>query len=266
MTKQNRMWLWLTGCCLALSPFGCGIDGGLNDPKPAILGTIVSSPALSLEDNFDVPAITTANAFFVELTDGGPLSGAMVSILTDEVKVRLAERGDEPAHYQATAFDQPDLSYVEGAEYVFSARDKSGTLQYRGSVRSPERVSPESLRINPPSPPLDEFPNIRRHPRGVELTIEWPQQNGTRAYVTVLRANPGTPSQPEIIFDSPPRDSAASIEDLFFSPSERVIVPSDTFSTDGIFAVIVATMDLGDPFLLAGTAVTILLAVGDARP
>lgn len=112
------------------------------------------------------------------------------------------------------------------------------------------------------------FPGVMRQARGTDLTIQWPPKYGQHAYVSVFRANPSNPRQPDLVLDTPPRISFADIFAFAYRTPTSMTIPGSAFMRDGAYAVFLVTMKRTEgsyPFL-AGSGAALILAVGDFSP
>lgn len=246
-----------------------------------VAGTLVRTPELSVPGQFDVPAEVLASAWVGErasATDTGeptPIRGADVDITFAGNRVALPEQS-QAGFYATNTIEDPDsgLVYMGGLTYTVRASlDDGSAAEYGGTVTAPTPLSPAALELSPePTEAVPGFDGVLRHPKSSALTVSWAEgQFGRYAYVSVFRARPSDPDNPELVFDNRPESAGETIEFILGTPPTSIEVPADTFAEDGLYGVVVVIMDkhdsllpntfLGSP-ILAGSGAAVVLAVG----
>jgi hypothetical protein len=265
--------LLVGGCDLVKAASSTVIVGGL----------VVKSPEIKVEGYLELPAETGASVWLGERESATstetpkPIKGARVALTYAGNAVPLTEQMDADGVYLETSLDNDDLSYAPGAAYTFSAElDGEPGVTYGGTIRmAPEALTPAALTLEPrPTELVERFQGAGVHPKGEALKLSWGTQYGRYAYVSVLRARPESPDRPELVFDNRPKTTNEILRLVVGSPITTFTIPGDTFAEDGIYAVLLVTLDKGNDLLpntflgspiLAGSGAVVFLAVGDVR-
>jgi hypothetical protein len=247
-----------------------------------VAGIVAASPEVQLENHFDVKSETLATVYLGQRSnptsseEPEPISGADITLEFAGNKVTLLERVQvQKGFYEANSVENDKLLYAEGQIYSFAADIPGNDAgPFGGFVSSPTRLTPASLTLSPEPQPYMGVPNLYTHAKSADLMVSWTEMNGAYGYVTVVRATAQNPDQPQVVFDSRPKDAQAMLQFILGTPPTSIMIPGDTFNTDAAYAVIVVTADKGDvktnTFLgspiLAGSGEKVLLAVGNFRP
>ncbi|MCK6549519.1 hypothetical protein L6R52_27010 [Myxococcota bacterium] len=261
----------LTGCELIESVKATTIVGGI----------LVATPEVKLAGQFDVASEVVATAFVGERASSTsteeptPIRGADVRVAqAGGASVNLTEQPSPAGFYLVTSKEEAALTYADGATYAFGATVPGDTVEFGGTVTAPTRLSDASLTLTPTPGTIPNVDAVRTHPKNADLTVAWQAQNGRYGYVTVLRADPASPDQPQVVFDNRPKTAGEILEFIVGTPPTNLTIPGATFADDAGYAVIVVTLNRGDvdtnTFLgspiLAGSGAAVILAVGDFRP
>lgn len=279
MRGMSRALLALTSLPILLG--GCDLVASAKSTI-VVAGILAATPEIKLAGQFDIDSETLATVYLGE-RDSPTSSEAPAPIKGADVRVEFVgnsvvlkeESGAEEGLYAADSVRETKLVYSEGATYTFQA-DITGNDAgpFGGSVTAPTRLSPASLTFTPAPEGIPQVPNLYRHPKNTDLKVEWTEANGRYAYVTVVRADPANPNQPEQVFDSRPKNGQEMIKFIIGTPPTSLTVPAAIFDRDAAYAVLVVVADKGDPQtntflgspLLAGSGEKLLLAVGNFMP
>jgi hypothetical protein len=257
----------------------------VNSAKATIVvgGILVSTPEIKLMNQFDVKPQTIATTYVgqrdsITSQDAPkPIKGADVSLQFAGNTVKLMEQtggGAMDGFYVSDSVRSMSLSFADGQLYTFSALVPGDSITHGGSVKAPTKLTAAALTLSPMPTPIMNVPNVYKHPKMTALSITWPRQTGHYAYVTVFRADPMHPDQPQQVFDSSPKTAEEIIKFVLGDPPTSIMVPGDKFAQDGAYGVLLVTMDNGTPNentflgspLLAGSGVAVILAVGNFMP
>lgn len=263
---------------LATSATGCDLLSSAKSTT-VVAGIVASTPEVGLTGQFQIKAQTIATAFVGERASATstdeprPIKGADVSLAFAGNALKLREQTGKDGFYAEDSGTNTALVYADGHTYTFVALIPGDSSEHGGSVKAPNRLSSASITLSPTPAPLPApFPEgVKKHPKSTDLVIAWQPQFGRYAWVTVLRANPAKPDQPEVVFDSSPRTGGDIIKFILGTPPSSITIPASKFAQDGAYAVMLVALDKGDPkvntFLgspiLAGSGAAVILAVGN---
>jgi hypothetical protein len=273
---------------LALFPlFGVALAGCdlINQATSTTIlgGAIVASPDISLMNQFTVKSQAAALAYVgsrsspTDTSDPTPILGADVSLSFAGNTVKLTEAmGDTQGLYTADSIHNPQLMFVDGQTYTFSATLMGQMTPHTGVIKAPNKLQTSQITTSPVLMPYSmNFPDVFKLAKNTDLTVTWPAASGNFAYVTVFRADPNNMSNPMQVFDSPPHKTAGDILKLVLgTPPSSITIPGATFSQDGAYAIVLVTMDNGTPDdttfigspILAGSGAALILGVGNFMP
>jgi hypothetical protein len=244
--------------------------------RVVVAGIVARSPELQLAGQYSVPGETIATVWLGErqsetsTEEPSPIAGADVSLEFDSTRLEL-EDGAERGLYLKSSLDDAKLEY-RSTSYVFTALTPGSDADFGGAVAAPTELSPAAVRLSPaPTESVPGFPEVQRHPKSTAIDVSWQEQFGRRGYLSVFRANAGDPSRPELVFDSRPKSALEWIELVAGNPPEKLTVPADAFSRDGVYAVVLVALERGDVLpstfigspILAGSGAVRFLAVGN---
>lgn len=261
--------LGLTGCDILESATATTI----------VAGTVVRTPDIRVEGFFDVQAEVVASALVAERENATstdeptPISGANAAITFSGNRVQLVEQST-PGLYLTTSVDDPSLVYVDGSSYTVRASlPGDATTEFGGQVTAPNALTPAAITLSPqPTESFPGLPDVLMHPKSTALNVRWPSEGfGRYAYLSVYRADVNDASNPVLVFDNAPETAGEIIEFIVGTPPESLDIPADTFAEDGLYGVVLFTLDrherllpntfIGSP-VLAGSGAAIVLAVG----
>ncbi len=273
MTSLSRglAYLSLVG---AFALVGCDF---LED-KPAstlVAALVVRTPSVSVPDRIEIATETSATVFVALLANPestpDPVGDASVQILFDGRAVSVPPLTPSAGTYAQSSLTDGSLTYVDGADYLVEARIDG--IAFGGTVEAPPTLTPGALMLSPsPTMAVAGLPDVMVHPAMTELNISWLQSFGRYSYVTVFRADPNNPNNPEVMFDNQPSDTSDILEFTSGEPRTSQRIPAETFADDGLYAVTLVTMDISDDLLsdtfdgspiLVGSGTAVLLAVGE---
>ena len=237
-----------------------------------VSGLVVATPRVEYPGYFDVPSEVVATAWVGQrdsvtaTTEPQPVSGVAVSVGFDGTTVTLTEDPDQQGVYVARSKDNPVLTYEAGRTYSF---DAIVTDTHGGETEAPTQLQPEAMTFEPAFGTHDFLPQLKTHPKDEPLVVSWDASSGTFSFVTVIRADPMTPDEPEVVFDTRPENAAQALK-MLAQPATSVTIPGEHFAKDGLYAVVVFAADKGEtrtntffgsPFL-AGSGAAVLVTVG----
>lgn len=246
-----------------------------------VAGIVAATPEVQLEGHFNVKSETVATVYLGQRSnptsteEPDPITGADVDLEFAGNTVKLDEQTSQRGLYEVNSVMNDMLVYSEGAIYSFVAEIPGNDAgPFGGAVTAPTRLTPASLTLSPTPQPFMNVPNLYTHPKSADLMVSWTSMNGRYAYVSVIRASASNPDEPQLVFDSRPKNAGEMLKFILGTPPTSVMVPGATFAEDGAYAVIVVASDKGDvktnTFLgspiLAGSGEKVLLAVGNFRP
>lgn len=245
-----------------------------------VAGILIATPAVSLSGQLELESEVVATTFLGERASATsteepePITGADVSVQFAGNEIALMEQADPRGFYETDSIQSMGLEYADGQTYVFTAKLPGDTVEFGGSVTAPTQLQNASLTFTPELGALAMVADVKTHPKNTDLTVAWTAQNGRYAYVTVVRADPMKPDQPEIVFDNRPQTGGEIVKFILGTPPTSITIPGSTFADDAAYAVIVVTMNKGDPRtntslaspILAGSGAAVVIAVGDFRP
>jgi hypothetical protein len=241
--------------------------------RVVVAGVVARTPELQLAGQYAVPAETIATVWLGEresetsTEEPRPLGGARVSLDFGARHVELAEQ--ERGVYLASSLDDAQLEY-QSTTYAIVAAINDST--FGGSVGAPTELSPAAVRLSPsPTESVPGFPEVQRHPKTTALEVSWQEQFGHRGYVTIFRAETSDPTRPRMVFESRPQTALQWIEFVAGDPPEKVSIPAEVFTSDGVYAVVLVALERGDVLpstfvgspVLAGSGAVRFLAVGN---
>ena len=272
----NRALLNAMGVCLTgLATSGCDLLEAAN-ATTIVGGFIVRTPELSITDIIDVPAEVVATAYVGErdsptsTATPTPIGTAQVSVSFSGRTVALPVQDAPAGLYGESSTRVTMLEYEGGAEYTLEA-DLNGS-RFGGLVTAPPALSAAAITLDPnPTMAVPGFPEVLVHTASTALTLTWGDQFGRYAYVSVFRADPNDPSNPDVVFDNQPETASELLNFILGTPPPNVTIPGDVFAQDGLYAVVLFTMNntddllpdtfIGSPILVGSGAAT-FLAVG----
>ncbi len=240
-----------------------------------VAGTLIQTPEVKLAGQFDVQAETLASVWFGErdsptsTNEPMPLSGAELQITFGGNAVTLPESSEKGLYSQNSLTDS-NLSFEGGIAYTFEGKPSGNTTTYGGTVTAPTPLTPAAIQLSPqPGQAIPGVPQALQHPINTALQVSWERQYGAHGYVTVFRANPNDPQNPEQVFDNTPKTAQEIIEFIIGTAPRQVDIPASTFSQAGVYAVVLAAMDKGQALpntfigspILAGSAQVVFLGV-----
>jgi hypothetical protein len=272
---MSRLALALAFCCLPL--LGCDLASSAG-ATIVVSGLLVKTPEMKLAGQFDVPGEVGTTVWVGErasATDTNaptPIKGASVAVTFAGNRVAVPEEGKMDGLYVQSSVEDLNLVYAPGAAYTFEAKIPDSDALYGGTVKeAPEALSPAGMMFEPePTVTAPNLPEVGVHAQGAPLTLRWGPQFGTHAFVTVVRADPQSPNDPQVVFDSRPKTAEEIIKFIAGTPPESILIPGDTFRSDGIYAIVLVVCDQGEPLsstflgspLLVGSGAARFLAVG----
>ena len=239
-------------------------------------GLIVSTPEISISGRLDVPAEVIATAWVGERQSAtsvetpAPVGDAAVELSFGTTQVNLPVQNAAAGVYGQSSVSVSTLTYIDGAAYALVA-DINGS-RFGGTVNAPPALTPAGLVLDPsPTATVPGFPDVGVHPANTGLTVSWGAQFGRYTYVTVLRADPNDPQNPQQVFDNRPQSTSEILAFVLGTPPTSQAIPADVFAEDGLYAVLLVAMNnandlLPDTFagspILVGSGAAVLLEVG----
>ena len=266
-------YVWRLAACCFVTSTGCDLLESAT-ATTIVGGIIISTPAVSIDGQLDIPAEVAATAYVGERQSATstepptPIGTADVSVSFGTSMVTLPVREAQNGVYLETSLTEDSLSYVGGEDYTLVA-DINGS-RFGGTVTAPPVLTAAGLTLTPNPTPSTEVPTAFVHQANTDLTIAWGSMFGRYAYATVLRADPTDPSNPQQVFDNRPDTTNELLQLILGTPPTSITIPAETFAQDGLYGVLLVAMDntddlLPDTFLgspiLAGSGVAVLLTV-----
>ncbi|MCC7386630.1 MAG: hypothetical protein IT384_32630 [Deltaproteobacteria bacterium] len=264
--------------CLALSSVlplvaGCDLFEAVSSTL-IVSGLVVGTPELTLQGYFAVPAETAATAWVGERAsetstdEPTPISGVPVTVTAAGRALTLKELAGQKGVYAVSSLEDAALVYQAGATYVFDAEIEGE--KHGGQGDAPPKLEAGAVTFTPALTANTTIPAIKTHQRNTSLTVTWGEQYGRYAYVSVFRADPNNPQQPELVFDTRPKSAKEVLDFVIGSPPTSVEVPPNTFDRDGVYALVLVAANKGGPrtntFIgspyLVGSATAELFAIG----
>lgn len=264
---------YLLGLCASATVLGGCELLQMAQATVVVSGLVVATPELRHAGYFDVDSKTVASAWVGERD--GPTStrepkavlDASVTVTMNGHAITLPADAETEGLYQIDSEDDPSLSFATGMEYVFDAQFAD---MHGGSATAPQPLQASDLVMEPKPTTHPLLPGMLLHEKDTALKIDWPKTSGRYSYVSVYRADPENPEDPELVFDTRPDDSADAIRMFGDDPPEKVLIAAEHFAEDGLYAVVLVAGDkgkprvntfLGSPFLV-GSGAAVLMAVG----
>ena len=238
--------------------------------KIVVAGIVAKSPALELAGQYEVPSETVATVWLGERAsetsteEPTPIRGADVSLGFGGKSTPLMET--EPGLYVSNPFE------YQSTAYAFVAKIGADSANFGGSVNAPTELSPAALRLDPsPTESVPNFPEVQRHAKNGALSVRWQSQFGRYGYVSVYRARSNDLAHPTLVFDNRPQTALEWIDFVAGAAPESIMIPSDVFAQDGVYAIVLVAREKGDvlpsTFIgspqLAGSGTVRFLAVGE---
>ena len=237
---------------------------------------VVATPAVSVPGRLEISDEVVATVWVGERLSPestaapDPIGDANVGIVFDGTTVPVPVENAAAGVYAQTSVAAPTLTYVGGTSYTIEAVIDGA--RFGGSVTAPPALSAAALTLDPsPTMVVPDLPEVGEHPRDTALTLSWPAQFGEYTYVTVFRADPNDPTNPQQVFDNRPTTTSEILQFIVGGSPTTQTIPADVFGQDGLYAVILVAMDgssmlLPDTFLgspiLVGSGAVVLLGVG----
>lgn len=241
---------------LTLAVFGtaalasaCDLIEGVTATK-IVSGIVIATPELRLAGSFDVKSETVATAWIgqrdspTSTAEPSPLTGLDVKLTSPGGTFKLAEQASTPGVYLVSSTSQAGLTYQAAANYALDAVIQGAT--YGNDGTAPPRLDAGSLTFTP-TLGTGQLQGVRTHARNAALTVQWPSTAGRYAYVSVLRAKPNAPTEPEFVFDNRPETAGEILSFVLGDPKSSIEIPASTFATSGLYAVVVVAMNKGTP-------------------
>lgn len=250
----------------------CALIEGVT-ARIVVAGSVFATPALSYPGYLAVEPEVVASSWVGEREDElstrepKPILDAQVALEFAGERVPLPGRGEG---VYGTSSIEGALAYQPAATYEFVVA--TGGESYGGRTTAPPPLGPEGLQLAPAPTPRDGLPpGALSHPASTALTVTWSLESGRHAYVSVFRADPGTPDRPELVFDTRPKTAKEILALATGNPPTQVEIPAGTFGSDGVYAVVLVAANngekVGDVFgvsaFLVGSGAAQLLVVGE---
>jgi hypothetical protein len=227
----------------------CDLIEGVTATK-IVSGIVIATPELKLTGSFDVKSETIATAWIgqrdspTSTAEPSPLTGVDVKLTTPGGTFALTEETSTPGVYLVTSTSQSGLTYQAGASYGLDALIQGAS--YGNDGTAPPRLDAGSLTFTP-TLGAGQLQGVRVHARNTALTVQWPSTAGRYAYVSVLRAKPSAPTEPELVFDNRPETAGEILSFVLGDPKSSIEIPGGTIATTGLYAVVVVAMNKGTP-------------------
>lgn len=258
---------------LALAGSGCHFFESVT-ATTIVSGLMVATPGVTFKDFVSLESETVATIWVGERESATsteaptPISNANVSVGFSGGNVPL-EAVQGSGVYTKSSIDSA-LDYIEASVYDYNAVVDGET--FGGKITTPPKLQRQNVTYSPAPSTHPVFPNeLAIHPKSTDLTISWNPNSGRFAYVSVFRADKATPDMPEFVYDTRPETAEEILEFVVGTPPPMVTIPADIFAVDGLYGVVLFTMDNGDPLqntfigspILAGSGAVQLFVVGD---
>ncbi|MBK6684736.1 MAG: hypothetical protein IPG45_09700 [Deltaproteobacteria bacterium] len=274
MLRRNSLSI-LVAC--ALPHWGCDLVESAS-ATIVVSGLVIKSPELKVAGRFDVPTETAATVWVGErrnatdTSEPTPISDAQVAVTFAGNRVAIPADPDNDGLYLQMSSKDSALMYAAGAPYTFEAKRSGDITAYGGTVTmAPTELTPAAMRLTPePTTSAPGLPEVGLHAKNAGLRLEWGEQFGTHAFVTVVRADAAKPDDPQLVFDNRPETAQEILQFVAGTPPTSIEIPGETFAVDGVYAVVLVVLEKGEPNpstflgspLLVGTGAARFLAVG----
>lgn len=268
MRRYSLMFL----AAAALPSLGCDLVESAS-ATIVVSGLVIKSPELKLAGRFDVPAETAASVWVGErrnatdTSEPTPIKDAAVAVTFAGNRVAVPADADNEGLYVERSSKNAALMYAAGAAYTFEAKRPGDITAYGGTVTmAPTELTPAAMRLTPePTMAAPGLPEVGIHAKGAGLRLEWGEQFGTHAFVTVVRADAANPDDPQLVFDNRPETAQEILQFVAGTPPTSIDIPGDTFNTDGVYAVVLVVLEKGEPNPSTFLGSPILVGTGAAR-
>lgn len=242
-----------------------------------VSGLLIASPEVQYPGLFDVKAEVVATSWVGERESGtsteepDPISGADVDV-SGPAQIQLEEI--DSGIYSKTSLEDAALTYQEGATYTFDATVPGQNEAFGGTGVAPPRLQAGDLTFEPALGVHPMIAQLKTHAQNTALRVDWGEQFGRYAYVTVFRAERSAPDRPQQIFDTRPKTAKEVLDFVVGDPPATVDIPAEIFDRDGLYAVVLVAANkgntrtntfVGSPYLIGSGAVEVF-AIGDIDP